>query len=86
MQGTKLRHEEHEGREGTRTKAMTLFCEDHDRCRRSSSRTRRTCFTWLQDEIIRRTEYWRLFLGLAILVLVLLFPRGVVGSIGRRRT
>ncbi len=41
-------------------------------------------FTWLQDEIIRRTEYWRLFLGLAILALVLLFPRGVVGTIGGR--
>jgi branched-chain amino acid transport system permease protein len=40
-------------------------------------------FTWLQDEILRRTEYWRLILGLAILGLVLLFPRGVVGSLRR---
>ncbi len=38
-------------------------------------------FTWLQDEILRRTDYWRLILGLAILALVLLFPRGVVGSL-----
>jgi branched-chain amino acid transport system permease protein len=40
-------------------------------------------FTWLQDEILRRTEYWRLILGAAILVLVLAFPRGVVGSLRR---
>lgn len=40
-------------------------------------------FTWLQDEILRRTEYWRLILGLAVLALVLLFPHGIVGSIGR---
>lgn len=38
-------------------------------------------FTWLQDEILRRTEYWRLLLGGAILLLVLLFPRGVVGGL-----
>ena len=40
-------------------------------------------FTWLQDEILRRTEFWRLILGLTILALVLLFPRGIVGSLGR---
>jgi branched-chain amino acid transport system permease protein len=40
-------------------------------------------FTWLQDEILRRTEYWRLILGLAVLALVLLFPLGIVGSVGR---
>ncbi len=38
-------------------------------------------FTWLQDEIIRRTDYWRLILGVTILVLVIAFPRGVVGSL-----
>lgn len=38
-------------------------------------------FTWLQDEIIRRTDYWRLILGATILVLVMVFPRGVVGSL-----
>ncbi len=38
-------------------------------------------FTWLQDEIIRRTDYWRLILGAVILLLVIAFPRGVVGSL-----
>lgn len=38
-------------------------------------------FTWLQDEILRHTEYWRLVLGAVILALVLAFPRGVVGSL-----
>jgi branched-chain amino acid transport system permease protein len=38
-------------------------------------------FTWLQDEIIRRTDYWRLILGAVILLLVIAFPRGVVGGL-----
>ena len=37
-------------------------------------------FTWLQDTIIRSTDYWRALLGLTILALVLLFPKGLVGS------
>jgi branched-chain amino acid transport system permease protein len=39
-------------------------------------------FTWLQDTLARSTEYWRAALGVTILVLVLLFPRGIVGSLG----
>ncbi|MEO7254597.1 MAG: ABC transporter permease, partial [Casimicrobium sp.] len=41
-------------------------------------------FTWLQDTLARNTEYWRAALGLTILGLVLLFPRGIVGTIGTR--
>lgn len=39
-------------------------------------------FTWLQDTLARNTEYWRAALGLTILGLVLLFPRGIVGTVG----
>ena len=39
-------------------------------------------FTWLQDTLARSTEYWRAALGAMILLLVLLFPRGIVGTIG----
>jgi branched-chain amino acid transport system permease protein len=38
-------------------------------------------FTWLQDTIARGTDYWRAVLGIAILVLVLAFPRGIVGGL-----
>jgi len=38
-------------------------------------------FTWLKDELARRTEYWRSVFGLVILALVLLFPQGVVGGL-----
>jgi branched-chain amino acid transport system permease protein len=41
-------------------------------------------FTWLQDTLIRQTEYWRAMLGFAILALVLAFPQGVVGSLRGR--
>ncbi len=37
---------------------------------------------WLQDTLARHTEYWRAMLGAAILVLVLLFPQGIVGALG----
>jgi branched-chain amino acid transport system permease protein len=37
--------------------------------------------TWLQDTLARHTEYWRAMLGAAILVLVLLFPQGIVGAL-----
>ena len=40
-------------------------------------------FTWLQDLIAREFQYWRAVLGLTILVLVLVFPLGVAGSIKR---
>ncbi|TAF99895.1 MAG: ABC transporter permease [Betaproteobacteria bacterium] len=40
-------------------------------------------FTWLQDTLARSTEYWRAVLGAIILLLVLAFPAGIVGSIQR---
>jgi len=36
-------------------------------------------FTWLQDTIIRSTDYWRAVLGAVILALVLAFPQGLAG-------
>jgi branched-chain amino acid transport system permease protein len=36
-------------------------------------------FTWLADTAARLTDYWRLWLGLVMLVLVLAFPSGIVG-------
>ena len=36
-------------------------------------------FTWLQDTIIRSTDYWRAVLGGVILLLVLAFPQGLAG-------
>ena len=44
-------------------------------------------FTWLRDEVARRTEFWRAVMGLVILLIVLLFPQGLVGglkALGRR--
>lgn len=35
--------------------------------------------TWLQDTIVRTTDYWRACLGAAIMALVLLFPNGIFG-------
>ena len=40
-------------------------------------------FTVLQDVVIRQTEYWRATLGGIILLLVLVFPQGIVGSIAQ---
>jgi len=37
-------------------------------------------FTWLQDTIIRATDYWRALLGAVVLVLVLAFPQGIAGG------
>jgi len=37
-------------------------------------------FTWLQD-VISRIEYWRLALGALIIVLVVVFPQGIAGSL-----
>jgi branched-chain amino acid transport system permease protein len=38
-------------------------------------------FTWLQDTVARGTDYWRALLGGVILLLVLVFPRGIAGSL-----
>jgi branched-chain amino acid transport system permease protein len=40
-------------------------------------------YHFLQTEIMRSTEYWRLTLGSVILVLVLAFPHGIVGALQR---
>jgi branched-chain amino acid transport system permease protein len=42
-----------------------------------------TVFVTLQDAVIRQTEYWRALLGAIILLLVLVFPGGIVGGISR---
>ncbi len=39
-------------------------------------------FTWLQDAVARNTDYWRALLGGIILLLVLVFPRGIAGFAG----
>jgi len=39
-------------------------------------------YIWLQDLVIRGTDYWRAVLGFTILALVLAFPQGVVGTLG----
>jgi branched-chain amino acid transport system permease protein len=38
----------------------------------------------LQDTVMRQTDFWRALLGAVILVLVLAFPAGIVGSIAKR--
>ncbi|MCB5363665.1 ABC transporter permease [Pusillimonas sp. CC-YST705] len=38
-------------------------------------------FTWLHDTVARGTEFWRAMLGGIILLLVLLFPRGIAGTL-----
>lgn len=43
-------------------------------------------FTWLADAAARDIEYWRGATGAAILLLVLLFPRGVAGYARERLT
>ena len=43
-------------------------------------------FTLLQDTIMRQAEYWRALLGGIILLLVLVFPGGIVGAIAKRAT
>lgn len=39
-------------------------------------------FTWLHDAVARETDYWKAVLGMIILMIVLLFPAGIVGSLG----
>jgi branched-chain amino acid transport system permease protein len=41
-------------------------------------------FTALQDVLIRSTDYWRAVLGGIMLLLVLVFPRGLAGWRGAR--
>ena len=41
-------------------------------------------YTVLQDFVARHTEYWHAWLGLLMLLLVVLFPAGIVGWSGRR--
>jgi branched-chain amino acid transport system permease protein len=47
-------------------------------------------FTVLQDTAMRQTEYWRALVGVIILILVLVFPGGIIGALSarfaRRRT
>ena len=38
-------------------------------------------FTALQDSLARSTDYWRAVLGTAMLLLVLVFPQGIAGSL-----
>jgi len=38
-------------------------------------------FTWLRDELARYTDYWRAGVGMVVLLLVLLFPQGLVGGL-----
>ncbi|HEY6821682.1 MAG TPA: ABC transporter permease [Burkholderiales bacterium] len=40
-------------------------------------------FTVLQDSVMRQTPYWRGVLGMVILVLVLLFPSGLAGTLAK---
>jgi len=40
-----------------------------------------TVFIWLQDTVVRSTEYWRTVMGVIILLLVVVFPQGIVGSL-----
>jgi branched-chain amino acid transport system permease protein len=39
---------------------------------------------YLQDTIMRQTSFWRGLLGAVILLLVLVFPGGIVGSLDKR--
>ncbi|MBN3802058.1 ABC transporter permease [Paraburkholderia sp. Ac-20336] len=41
-------------------------------------------FTWLQDTVARQTDYWQALLGVAILLLVIAFPQGMVGFVRER--
>jgi branched-chain amino acid transport system permease protein len=43
-----------------------------------------TVFAWLQDTIMRQTAFWRGLLGAVILLLVLVFPGGIAGALGKR--
>ena len=36
-------------------------------------------FTFLKSELMGATQYWRFFLGLTLVFIVVLFPRGLAG-------
>ena len=38
-------------------------------------------YTWLRDLLARETDFWRACLGLVILLIVLVFPQGLVGGL-----
>jgi branched-chain amino acid transport system permease protein len=38
-------------------------------------------FTWLQDTLARATEFWRAYVGVAILLIVSVFPNGIGGTL-----
>jgi len=40
-------------------------------------------FTVLQDSVMRQTPYWRGVLGVVILILVLVFPSGIAGTVAK---
>ena len=40
-------------------------------------------FALLQDTIMRQTAYWHALLGAVILLLVLVFPAGIVGGLAK---
>ena len=42
-------------------------------------------YTGLFDALLLATDFWRLALGLLIVVLVLVFPSGIAGMAGRLR-
>ena len=42
-------------------------------------------YTGLSDALLLATDFWRLVLGLLIVALVLLFPAGIAGTLGRLR-
>jgi branched-chain amino acid transport system permease protein len=42
-------------------------------------------FTWMHDALARSTDYWRAAVGALILLVVLLFPRGIGGAFDRLR-
>src|SRR5215813_8602959 len=41
-------------------------------------------FAFLQDNVMRQTAFWRGLLGAVILLLVLVFPGGIVGALSKR--
>ncbi|MDQ0316010.1 ABC transporter permease [Amorphus orientalis] len=42
-----------------------------------------TVFTWLSDTVSRATDYWRALLGGIILLIVLVMPGGIMGTVTR---